>query len=186
MNKITRLTFLAIVTSLLSQSAVAEEASLSDRIQGCVKITQDMARLACFDQLTVKHSNNSVDLAVTQLGAQQVDSEVTQLATQQVESNVTQLTAQQIDSFSKEQVKKTAEESAKEIDSITLTISKLSKTPYDQWKITFENGQKWKQKDNYKLSLKTGQRVILTKGSLSSVYLQKENTTKRIKVKRLK
>ena len=99
---------------------------------------------------------------------------------------ITGLTAEQVDSFSKEQVKKTAEESAKEIDSITLTISKLSKSPYGEWRITFENGQRWQQKDNYKLSLKTGQRVILTKGSLSSVYLQKENTTKRIKVKRLK
>lgn len=186
MNKITKLTYFAVVTSLLSHTAIAEEESLSDRVQGCVKITQDTARLACFDQLTVKHSNKSVDLAVTPLVTPQVDSEVTQLAAQQVGSEVTELTAQQIDSFSKEQVKKTAEESAKEINSITLTISKLSKTPYGQWKITFDNGQKWKQKDNYQLSLKTGQRVILTKGSLSSVYLQKENTTKRIKVKRLK
>jgi hypothetical protein len=83
-------------------------------------------------------------------------------------------------------VKKTAEEKAKEIDSITLTISQLSKSPYGQWKITFDNGQRWQQKDNHKLSLKTGQRVILTKGAISSVFLQKENSTKRIKVKRLK
>jgi small-conductance mechanosensitive channel len=174
MNKITKLTYFAVVTSLLSNTAIAEEASLTDRVQGCVKITQDTARLACFDQLIMKHNNQSIDLAVTQLATPRVDSEVTEL------------TAQQIDSFSKEQVKKTAEESAKEINSITLTISKLSKTPYGQWKITFENGQKWKQKDNDKLSLKTGQRVILTKGSLKSVFLQKENTAKRIKVKRLK
>lgn len=156
-------TYYAVVTSLLlSQTVLAKEGNLSDSIQGCVKISQDTARLACFDQLTDKRSTISVEPAITAL------------------------TTQQVDSFSKEQVKKTREEQAKEITSITLTISKLSKTLYGQWKITFENGQKWQQKDKYTLSLKIGQRVILTKGSLSSVYLQKENTTKRIKVKRLK
>tara|TARA_R100001377_G_scaffold80982_1_gene60209 strand:+ start:227 stop:721 length:495 start_codon:yes stop_codon:yes gene_type:complete len=164
MNKITKLTYFAVVTSLLSNTAIAEEISLTDRVQGCVKITQDTARLACFDQLISKAKPTAI----------------------KAEPIITGLTAEQVDSFSKEQVKKTAEESAKEIDSITLTISKLSKSPYGEWRITFENGQRWQQKDNYKLSLKTGQRVILTKGSLSSVYLQKENTTKRIKVKRLK
>lgn len=174
MNKIIKLTYFVVTTSLLSQTAIAEEKTLSERVLGCVKITQDKARLTCFDQATEKYSNKSVDLTVTPLAAQQVD------------SNVTHLTAEQVDSFSKEQVKKTAEETAKEIASITLTISKLSKSPYGQWKITFENGQKWQQKDNYKLSLKKGQRVILTKGAISSVFLQKENSTKRIKVKRLK
>ena len=162
MNKITKLTYFAVVTSLLSQTAIAEEKSLSDRVQACIKITQDTARLACFDQLISKAS------------------------AKKAEAQITGLTAKQVDAFSKEQVKKTAEEKAKEIDSITLTISDLSKSPYGQWKITFENGQRWQQKDNYKLSLKTGQRVILTKGAISSVFLQKENGTKRIKVKRLK
>ncbi len=163
MSNITKLTYFAVVTSLLlSQTVLAKEESLSDSIQACVKISQDTARLTCFDQLTSKRSSTSVA------------------------PEITQLTVEQVDSFSKEQVKKTSEELANEINSITLTISKLSKTLYGQWKITFENGQKWQQKDKYKLSLKTGQRVILTKGALSSVFLQKENTNKRIKVKRLK
>ena len=95
------------------------------------------------------------------------------------------MTAEQVDSFSKGQVKKTSEEFANEINYIALTISQLRKTPYGRWKITFENGQKWQQKDNYKLRLETGQRVVLTKGAISSVLLQKENTKKRIKVKGL-
>ena len=119
MNKITKLTYFAVVTSLLSQTAIAEEKSLSYRVQACIKITQDTARLTCFDQLISKAS------------------------TKKAEAQIAELTAKQVDDFSKEQVKKTAEESAKEIDSITLTISQLSKSPYGQWKITFENGQRW-------------------------------------------
>ena len=95
-------------------------------------------------------------------------------------------TATQVDSFSKEQVTKTAEEKAKEIDSIVLTISKLKKVGRGQWKITFSNGQQWLQKDTTKLKLKVDEEVTLSKGALSSVFLQKENTNKRMKVKRLK
>lgn len=163
MTRSIKLTYFTVITSLLlSPTVLAKEENLSDRIQDCVKISQDTARLTCFDQLTSKSSTISA------------------------EPEVTDLTAEQVDSFSKGQVKKTSEELANEINSITLTISKLSKTPYGQWKITFENGQKWQQKDSYKLSLKTGQRVVLTKGAITSVFLQKENTKKRIKVKRLK
>lgn len=156
-------TYYAAVTSLLlSQTVLAKEDNLSDSIQGCVKISQDTARLACFDQLTDKRSTISVEPAITAL------------------------TTQQVDSFSKEQVKKTREEQAKEITTITLTISELTKTMRGQWKVTFTNGQKWQQKDTVTLRLKKGDKVILTKGALSSVFLQKENTNKRIKVKRLK
>ncbi|TWX66279.1 hypothetical protein ESZ36_15515 [Colwellia demingiae] len=163
MTRSIKLTYFTVITSLLlSPTVLAKEENLSDRIQDCVKISQDTAILTCFDQLTIKSSTISA------------------------EPEVTDLTAEQVDSFSKGQVKKTSEELANEINSITLTISKLSKTPYGQWKITFENGQKWQQKDSYKLSLKTGQRVVLTKGAITSVFLQKENTKKRIKVKRLK
>ncbi|AAZ25915.1 hypothetical protein [Colwellia psychrerythraea] len=163
MTKSIKLTYFTVITSLLlSPTVLAKEENLADRVQDCVKITQDTERLTCFDQLTSKRS------AVI------------------VEPEITDLTAEQVDTFSKGQVKKTTEELANQINSITLTISKLSKTPYGQWKITFENGQKWQQKDSYKLSLKTGQRVVLTKGAITSVFLQKENTNKRIKVKRLK
>ena len=37
-----------------------------------------------------------------------------------------------------------------------------------------------------RLRLKEGDLVVITKGALGAVYLQKENTNKRIKVKRLK
>jgi hypothetical protein len=157
-----KITYYAIVTSLfISQTVQAKETELIDKVQACSQMRQDTARLACFDQLT--YISNSTKLAPT-----------------------TALTASQVDDFSKGHVKKTAEEVAKEINSITLTISTLSKTVRGQWKLIFENGQKWQQKDTGKLRLKQGDLVVITKGALGAVYLQKENTNKRIKVKRLK
>ena len=163
MNNLSKLAYYLIVIGLLlTQTVLAKETELSSKIQGCAKISQDTVRLTCFDQLTNKDSGTPV------------------------EPEITYLTAKQVDSFSKEQVKKTSEELAKEINSITLTISKLTKTLHGQWKIIFENGQKWQQKDTVRLTLKQGDKVILTKGALSSVFLQKEKTNKRIRVKRLK
>jgi hypothetical protein len=158
-----KLVYYVIATSLLiSQTVLAKGVALGDKVEVCSKISQDTARLVCFDQLT--QVNNSPELV----------------------PQITAMTAAQVDDFSKSHVKKTDEEKAKEILSISLTISKLEKTVRGQWRLTFKNGQKWQQQDTAKLRLTQGDLVVITKGALGAVYLQKENTNKRIKVKRLK
>ena len=120
MKNKTKLAYYAIVTSLLmSQTVWAKEVELDDKVKACGNIVQDAARLVCFDQLT--------DIASS--------------------TKIVALTVIQVDEFSKSHIKKTDEEIAKEINSITLTISALSKTVHGQWKLTFKNGQKWLQKD---------------------------------------
>ena len=166
MNNITKITYYALVSSLfLAQTVLAEEAGLADKVQTCGKISQSQTRLSCFDSLI--NEMNSVSNIVNK----QKD---------------LSLHEQQVDAFAKEQVKKTSEDKANEINSITLTISKLSKTLRGQWKITFKNGQQWLQKDTIKMKLELAEQVTLTKGALTSVFLQQANGNKRIKVKRLK
>ena len=163
MVQIKALFFCVLVATLLPvQSVLASEEALTVKVQQCSQITQDQDRLSCFDQLVTKKTRVATVLPKPDL------------------------TAQQLDNFAKEHVEKSAEEKANEITSITLTISKLNKSPYGKWNINFSNGQKWKQKDSARLRLKEGDIVVLTKGILGSFFLQKENTTKRIKVKRLK
>lgn len=153
---------------LISQTVLAKEAPLNDKLLSCSQINENQARLTCFDAFVEKH--------------QRADKKARGVSAP-IKSKPSK---QNTDDFGKEHVKKTSEERAKEITTIKLTISALSKTVYGKWKISFENGQKWQQKDSVKLSLKKGQRVVLSKGALNAVYLQKENTNKRISVKRLK
>jgi len=172
MNYIEKLSYCAFVGCLLlPQTVSAKQADLAEKIKVCSEVSGNKARLSCFDKITAKQ------------GAKVEVSKTTGLKATGLK---TELSAEQVDLFSKEQVEKTAEEKANEIKSISLTISKLEKTQRKQWKITFENGQKWLQKDTTKLKLKEGENVTLTKGALSSVFLIKENSNKRIKVKRLK
>jgi len=158
-----------VATSLLLIKTVsAEESELANKVKTCSQVSENQARLSCYDALS---SKKSVAKAVT---------------SKSVTAEKPTMSEQEIDGFAKSHVQKTDEELANEINTITLTISKLSKTVRGQWKLSFENGQKWQQKDSAKLKLKQGIKVILTKGALGSVYLQKENSNKRIKVKRVK
>ncbi|GAW95032.1 hypothetical protein [Colwellia marinimaniae] len=169
MTAMNLLTCTALISGLVFPLlAQGQTTNLAADIKVCRQISQDQARLTCFDALSQQKLS------------------VSKLASTSVTAGQVALTAEQIDAFAKEQVKKTTEELANEINSISLTISKLTKTPRGKWNIFFENGQKWQQKDTIKFKLKVGQQVILTKGALSAVFLQKENTNTRIKVKRLK
>lgn len=156
---------------LLPQAVIAKQADLAEKVKACSEVASNQARLSCFDQLTAKQDTKAESPKTSGLKATGLK---------------TELSAAQVDQFSKEQLEKTAEEKANEVRSISLTISKLEKTQRKQWKITFANGQQWLQKDNTKLKLKQGEQVMLSKGAISSVFLEKENSNKRIKVKRLK
>lgn len=169
MTAINFLTCTALISGLaLPIITQAQTSNLAADINTCSQISQDQARLTCFDALTDKNT-----LAVA-------------TANKSVTSEKLPLTEQQIDDFAKDHVEKSKEELAREINSITLTISKLTKTVRGQWKIVFENGQKWQQKDGQRLKLQVGLKVTITKGAFGAIYLHKESTNKRIKVKRLK
>ncbi|TYK66602.1 hypothetical protein [Colwellia echini] len=170
---------LFLTQSIFTHGAIAGEDGLDDNILTCSKIANNQARLSCFDALTQTLSietNSTINLKNTT--AENTDTGVNEILASEAEK-------QAIDDFAKDQLKQTSDELAKQVNSIVLTISALSKDPYGKWTIIFENGQKWQQKDSFQLTLTVGQRVMLTKGALSAVYLQKENSNKRIKVKRL-
>jgi hypothetical protein len=189
MNNLNRLTSSVIVVSLFfTQIVIAKESIV--QLEECVKISQDTARLACFDKITKKFSSKSIEANTTQVITQKIDNSskehIDNLSSKSVEANTAQVITQQVDDFSKEHIEKTAEEKANEVLSISLTVDSLKKVGRGQWKITFKNGQQWQQKDTTKFKLKEGNKVTLTKGALGSVFLQKENNNKRMKVKRLK
>lgn len=169
-NKVAKLLSYALVVSLcMVQTALAKEAELANKVFACSQLSENQSRLSCFDAIT--SSNRSV-----------VETASKPVAIEQLSPS----NEQKIDAFGKEHVKKSTAELTKEINAITLTVSELTKTVRGKWKITFENGQQWQQKDTSTLRLQQGDQVTLTKGTFSSIFLQKEHTNRRIKVKRLK
>jgi hypothetical protein len=177
---------------------------LIDDLSHCMKVSSDEERLVCFDQLAKRNVTQLNKIKVTekpvvelkpiQLVETKKTTQIKLVETKETAKikpeEVKELTqvklkkAKDIDKFSNESLIKTQAE--KGPDSITATISNLKKLLRGQWVIYFENGQKWQQKDIATVKLKVGDSVRLKKGSMGAVYLFKENSNRKIRVKRLK
>tara|TARA_B110000467_G_scaffold156788_1_gene170694 strand:+ start:138 stop:722 length:585 start_codon:yes stop_codon:yes gene_type:complete len=170
------------------QAAGFTGVSLNNSMQTCAKLTDDTQRLFCFDKL-VKPVVGLVEKKEIGVVASPVTALTAVIAKKnEIENKPSQTkrTVEQENNFAKNHIKKTSEEEAQSINSIELRISKLKKLIRGEWKISFENGQKWQQKDSDRIKLKVGDKVILEKGASTAIYLKKIGTKKRIRVKRVK
>lgn len=179
--------FIFITTCLaISFSSLANNTGeLSPALKKCMAITDNIIRLTCFDDLAKTNSP-----AITTTDANEKTSFITEKSKVIVQAppvikteTPTSKTSQKAleDSFGKQHLK-SSEESKK----VNFIIAKLSKNARKKWQIVFQNGQVWQQKDELRMSLKTGDKVELAQGVFNVVYLKKINTGKRIKVKRIK
>lgn len=178
--KINTLLFIVILVVLYPLSmkpSFAASANLAQKIANCTKIENNNARLNCYDNLSkvVTITKNSVVI--------KKDTAVKVLAKKDIAVKV--LAKDDEANFAIEHLKKDPAESIHEVNSITLTVSKLKKLIRGQWVITFDNGQKWRQKDAGTFRLVVGDTVELTKGTFGSVHMKKVGTKKSIRVKRL-
>lgn len=167
--------------SLISPAVFADRADkLADDLSKCMKVSSDKDRLQCFDKLADK---TIVPIAPTKkiVSAKPIQGHI-EPEQKHIEPEPEKTKA--IEDFSKEVLKKPPED--KGPNSITATISKVKQLIRGQWVIHFENGQKWQQKDSAKIKLKVGDFVRLKKGTMGTVYLYKEGSKRKIRVKRLK
>lgn len=172
------------------QAFASSDANLRHALLTCAELGNNNQRLSCFDQLVKPIVNASkkqvIKASPTVVPPVNKPEDSAIIVEVKSKPSAAQLKAQQEDDFAKEHIKKTEEQKTQEIKSIELTISKLSKLMHGEWKISFENGQKWQQKDTGRIRLKIGDKVTLEKGTLGAIYLKTSNSNKSIRVKRLK
>ncbi|MCU7553266.1 hypothetical protein OCL06_01490 [Alteromonas sp. ASW11-19] len=68
---------------------------------------------------------------------------------------------------------------------MTASVSKAEKTARGQYLITLDNGTVWRQTDNERYRIKTGETVTIERGMLGAFYLSKAEANRRIKVRRV-
>jgi len=176
------LSLVAIGAAFFSSQAVeAGSTDLNKAVQQCGKISSEKQRLTCFDQLVMPVVDSSVEPVVEVVALKSITAAVVDSDSIQIEKK-----RKEIDDFAKDRIEKTSKQKAEEVNSIELTISQLKKLIRGGWKITFENGQKWQQKDSTRINLKVSDNVVIEKGAFGVFYLKKEGTNKRVRVKRLK
>jgi hypothetical protein len=69
-------------------------------------------------------------------------------------------------------------------EKIYMTVAEVERSSNKKLKLTFENGQVWRQTDTVSIKVSKGNDVYLERGSFGSFWLSKDNTKKRIRVKR--
>ncbi|WP_298773728.1 hypothetical protein [uncultured Shewanella sp.] len=150
-----------LLTSLLLSNSVF--ADVEHALLQCSSVPDKLDRLICFDKLAsaVKDGKN-----VTSAHLSAKD------ATPQI------ITVE--DSFGlKEKPKE------EQIEKIYAQVTQVDKNPYGALKITFDNGQVWKQTDSRYFKVKVDETLFIKTGALGSFILGRDNQNTTIRVKRL-
>ena len=188
---------LSLFTINNAYATVSPNELLANKLSQCIDISDDKNRLLCFDQ--VANEVKDVAISTVTLEEKSITSNSTSVSKTVVEKSIieaevvktqAQIEQEKIDAFAKNQVVLTKEEqqiaSAQEMTEFSGTITALKKLIRGEWVITLENGQKWQQKSTDRFKLKVGNVVVIKKGSLGAIYLNKEGSSRNIRVKRIK
>lgn len=176
------------VSILLIGISVVAKADDLTAIKACAQIEDSLKRLVCYDQAAAalvdkKSTKKAATTAVTTKKA----SPALKQPTEVVNTPVTEKSSKK-EQFGIEHVKnqqKTKEQESEEQD-VTFIVKSLDKSIRKRWIIAFENGQVWKQNDTEYINLSVGDTVHLSKGLFGAIYLKKDGSNRRIKVRRQK
>lgn len=148
--------------------AFGSQASINDKLAQCAQLSDNGLRLACFDALAKQAKADPAMAAASNESLRR--------------PAVVAKTEDKAASFGMEQ--KVQRET--QLEQLTAIVTKVDKNPYGKLVIVLDNGQIWKQSDSNYLSLKNGDKVVLDKGALGSIYLSTEGSNRNIRVSRSK
>lgn len=181
-NKETGMRFTLLTGAVLLVSAQAN-AAIEQQLTQCAGITDKLERLVCYDnlaasiQVTTVTNNTTAPIAVAPV--------VTPAAAPVAVTTAAPVAAAATnveDNFGME-VKRVQENTT---DKIYLDVESIAEDAYGALKITFTNGQVWKQTENRKFNLKVGEKVFIEKAALGSFLMGTESRNAKVRVKRLK
>ncbi|QXN25403.1 Uncharacterised protein [Shewanella putrefaciens] len=174
--------FTLLTGAVLLVSAQAN-AAIEQQLTQCAGITDKLERLVCYDnlaasiQVTTVANNTTAPIAVAPV--------VTPAAAPVAVATAAPVAAAATnveDNFGME-VKRVQENTT---DKIYLDVESIAEDAYGALKITFTNGQVWKQTENRKFNLKVGEKVFIEKAALGSFLMGTESRNAKVRVKRLK
>ena len=165
---------LLITTASILLSTFAH-ASIESELSQCSSVQDKLDRLVCYDNLAASMKTT----APIHLPSKP---ETIAVATSAALVTTTATKQNAVEEFGN--LKKDTDEQT--LDTIQLTVTKVTKDLHGALKIEFENGQVWKQMDSRRFKLKPEQEVFIKKAALGSFALGMEGRNTTIRVKRLK
>lgn len=182
-----RISWITAAAILVSAQA---SAGLEQGLATCSAKADKLDRLICYDTLagSVKSAPKVISTQTNTAAATTAVAATSVTAASQTKTIVTPTTlpANIEDEFGNANLKKDKDEANKEINKIYLEIASISKDAYGALKVSFSNGQIWKQSDNRHFKVKVGETVFIEKAALGSFILGTDKRNSTIRVKRLK
>ncbi|PWF61454.1 hypothetical protein CBX96_20980 [Shewanella sp. BC20] len=168
-----RLSFLAMALIMVSAQTYA---STEQQLTECSVIPDKLDRLICYDNLAASIQGASAQTSVKAIAPVAVAVPTTAVSTTAAS------TAKVENEFGI--APKPVQEDI--VDKIYLDVESIAEDPYGALKITFTNGQVWKQTEGRKFNLKVGEKVFIEKAALGSFLMGTESRNAKVRVKRLK
>ncbi|MCS6207278.1 hypothetical protein [Shewanella baltica] len=173
-----RLTLMAAAIMLVSVQA---NASIEQQLTQCAATADKLDRLICYDKLAESVKGVTPALASTQVAPATVATVAAPTAVAVAATAPQAQAANIVDDFGME-AKRVQENT---VDKIYLEVQSVAEDPYGAIKVTFTNGQVWKQTDGRKFNLKQGEKVYIEKAALGSFLMGTDERNAKARVKRL-
>ncbi|WP_297891660.1 hypothetical protein [Shewanella sp.] len=180
-----RLTLTAAAIMLFSAQA---NASIEQQLTQCAATADKLERLICYDNLaasiksTPATTSATIETQTAPVGVAAVVAAPAVAVAASAPAAPAAPAANIEDNFGME-AKRVQENT---VDKIYLDVQSVSEDPYGALKVTFTNGQVWKQTEGRKFSLKQGEKVYIEKAALGSFLMGTDNRNAQVRVKRLK
>ncbi|RBP79945.1 hypothetical protein DET47_106272 [Shewanella putrefaciens] len=171
---------LTLITAAFMLVSVQANASIEQQLTQCAATADKLDRLICYDKLaeSVKADTISTQTIPTTVATVAVPTTAAAIVATAPQAP----TAKIADDFGMEG--KRVQENT--VDKIYLEIQSIAEDAYGDIKVTFTNGQVWKQTDGRKYNVKQGETVYIEKAALGSFLMGTDDRNAKVRVKRLK
>lgn len=172
---------LTLITAAIMLVSVQANASIEQQLTQCATTADKLDRLICYDKLAESVKSVTPALASTQAAPATVATVAAPTAVAVAATAPQAPAANIVDDFGME-AKRVQENT---VDKIYLEVQSITEDPYGAIKVTFTNGQVWKQTDGRKFNLKQGEKVYIEKAALGSFLMGTDERNAKARVKRL-
>ena len=174
---------LTLITAAIMLVSVQANASIEQQLTQCATTADKLDRLICYDKLAESLKGMTPNTISTQAIPATVATVAAPTTAAAIVATAPQAPAAKIaDDFGMEA--KRAQENT--VDKIYLEIQSIAEDAYGDIKVTFTNGQVWKQTDGRKYNVKQGETVYIEKAALGSFLMGTDDRNAKVRVKRLK
>lgn len=169
------------------------KADIHQSLLDCKQLTDNSARLSCYDRLAATFVSQEASAAVAvpstavsgaaAPGAAAPEAAVPASAPAAVVA--TPATATPSAEVIAADFGKTQSRPSDQVEQLQATVKSLSRNKMRKLLITLENGHTWRQTEDDSIQLKAGDSVTIEKASFGSFLLSKTGTNRKVRVKRV-